>query len=93
MLTIALVAMCAAVLAVHIGLAQTLIAYAAKICSCARCSAFWTTLIAMLIASRDIAASALFAILMAYTANYFALLLIVLQRFYDALWQKLKKKR
>jgi hypothetical protein len=47
----------------------------------------------MLIAGRDIAASALFAIIMAYAANYFALLLIVLQRFYDALWQRLKKKR
>lgn len=88
MIRIALMTMVAACLMQHLGLSQAIASVVAKVAKCPKCLTFWTTLFALLFAGCGILIALVLSILMAYLSNYFGLVLIVLNRLYDRLWQR-----
>ncbi len=89
------IAICAAISAVlmqHLGLCEAIAEIIGKIAKCHTCCCFWGTLAALLYSGCEIIVAISLSIIMAYLSNYFGLLLIVLNRWYDVLWQKINKK-
>lgn len=90
-LGLAAVAMVCAVLIQHLGLTMEMAKVAGKIAACYKCCTFWCCLLTLLIRRADILTAVGLSICMAYLSHYFSLLLIVLQKVYDWLWQKTQK--
>lgn len=88
MVWIALMSMMAACLAQHLGLAEAVASVIHKVAKCPKCMTFWTTLAVLIsLGCEPFTASAL-SILMSYLSHYFGLVLMVLNKVYDWLWQK-----
>ena len=88
---IAIVLMMAATLAVHLGLPQAIAKVISKICSCHKCLSFWICLIAMAYVGFPLVLTLLLSLLAAYASNWFAIILVMLNRIYDKLWEILGK--
>ena len=91
MFWIALVAMIGAVLAQHLGLCEAVAAVLMKIAKCYRCVSFWVSLGVLTYFHCDIFIATMLSILMSYLSNYFGLLLVLLQKVYGKLWQRIEK--
>lgn len=87
---IAIVLMVVATTAVHLGLPQEIAKVIMKICGCHKCSSFWLTLVILSLYS-PLWLALLLSFTAAYLSNWFALLLILLNKLYDRLWGKLRK--
>ena len=88
---IAMLLMVAATICVHLGLPQAMSQVAVKICKCHKCLSFWLTLIGLLTVRCPFLYAALLSVFAAYASNWFAVLLIVLQKIYTQLWERLNK--
>ena len=88
---IAMLTMVVATVAVHLGLPEAIAKVVSKVMQCHKCMSFWLTLIVLTILGADILVAALLSICAAYASNWFALLLIVLHKLYNRLWQRLNK--
>lgn len=88
---IAMVLMMVSTIAVHLGLPEAIVRVVNKICKCYKCLSFWSTLIVLTVMTGDIVAASLLSIVVAYLSNWFAMLLILLNKIYDELWQKLNR--
>lgn len=84
--------MVCAVLIQHLGLTVAMADVARKIASCYKCCTFWSCLAVLVFLGVDILHAAALSIFMSYLSHYFALLLMVFQKAYDWLWQKISKK-
>lgn len=90
----AIASMTIVTLAVHMGLTDAIVKVISKIASCSQCATFWCTLIALtMFCDGGVIVDVMVSIIVAYVSNYFALLLIYLQKKYEKLWQKIKKLR
>lgn len=87
----ALSVMMAATLAQHLGLTEAVASVATKIAKCHMCCSFWCCMAVLLLGSFPIPESIALSIVMSYMSNYFALLLMLGQKIYNALWQRLNK--
>lgn len=88
---IAILLMVIATVAVHLGLPQTIAQIGAKVMRCHKCLTFWLTLFAMLIIGERLTTAVLLSLAGAYLSNWFALLLVELQKLYNWLWERLNK--
>lgn len=88
MVWIAIVAMIGACLAQHLGLSEAIAQIVLKVARCSKCLSFWCVLFVLIVYDCSIITALLLSILMAYLSHYFSLLLMVLNKLYDWLWQK-----
>ena len=88
---IAMVLMMVSTIAVHLGLPEAIAGVVSKVCKCHKCLSFWSTLIVLTYCTGDIVAASLLSIVAAYVSNWFAMLLILLNRLYNELWQRMNK--
>lgn len=90
------IAICAAISAVlmqHLGLCEAIAEVAGKVAKCHVCCCFWLTLTALLYSGCGIIAAVSLSIVMAYLSNFFCILLVLMQRIYDRLWEKINKQK
>lgn len=83
------VLMIVATLAVHMGLPQEIAKMITKVYSCHKCLSFWISLIAMAIVGCPLWLELLLSLFAAYVSNWFSLLLILLNKIYNKIWQRL----
>lgn len=88
MLWIALIVMMAACLMQHLGLSQAIAAVVSKIAKCPKCLTFWTTALVLLMSGCDALIALVLSLLMSYLSHFFSLVLMVLNKIYDWLWQR-----
>jgi hypothetical protein len=77
------------VIAVHLALTETIARIALRIARCERCTAFWSVLFILALTIDDYLTAVALAITAALLSHWFAFVLIVLQKLYDRIWQKL----
>ncbi len=90
------IAICAAISAVlmqHLGLCEAIAEVISKIAKCHVCSCYWFTLAALLYSGCGIIEAISLSIIMAYLSNYFGIILMLMQKLYDKLWEKINKKK
>lgn len=85
---IAVAVMMGACLAHHLGLSEAIARIVLKIASCPKCMTFWCVLLSLILFDFDILYALLLSMLMAYLSHYFNLLLLMLNKLYEWLWQK-----
>lgn len=90
---IALSVMVASVLVVNLGLGEAIAKVSDKVLQCPTCLTFWGTLGALLYNGADVVLAVVLSILMAYVSNYFGILLTVLNRLYEKLWERSNAKK
>lgn len=88
LLLTAFAAMIATTFIHHLGLAQAIAEVVKKVTDCGQCFTFWATLAGLLYSGGNIITSTLLAIIMAYSYNWFVLLLLLLQRIFTNLYGK-----
>ena len=88
---IAIVVMVVATVAVHLGLPQAIGRVIAKILACHKCLTFWLTIGVITFCGCPTLLVLLLSLFAAYTSNWFALLLVILNKLYDKLWEKVNK--
>ncbi len=90
------IAVCAAVSAVlmqHLGLCEAIAEVVGKVAKCHVCCCFWLTLAALLYSGCEIIAAVSLSIIMAYLSNFFSIFLMLMQKIYDRLWEKINKMK
>ena len=93
MIVFAIAVMIGCTLAVHLNLPQAISMVVSRVCKCHKCLTFWGTMIILAILGCNIIIAAMLAILMAYLSNWFAMLLIWMNKKYEELWQRQNQKR
>ena len=93
MIVFAIAVMIGCTLAVHLNLPQAISMVVSGVCKCHKCLTFWGTMIILAIVGCNVIIAAMLAILMAYLSNWFAMLLIWLNKKYEELWQRQNQKR
>lgn len=88
---IALISMVVGVTAHHLGLTEEVSKIVGKIAECPKCCSFWTSMAALTYMGCDILISLTLSMFVAYLSFYFGLVLILLQKLYDWLWQKVNR--
>lgn len=88
-LSIALISMVVGVTAHHLGLTEETSRIFRKIASCPKCCSFWFSLSALIYSGCDLFISVALSLFVAYLSFYFGLILILLQKLYNWLWQKI----
>lgn len=86
----ALTVMIVAVLAHHLGLPQAIASVVAKIARCPICLTFWATLFVLMLTGSDFIIAVMLSIFMAYLSSYWGLVMVLLQRLYRYLWERIK---
>lgn len=93
MILFAIAVMISCTIAVHLGLPQAVSRVVGKVCQCHKCLSFWSVLIVLAITGTNIIVAAMFAIVLSYLSNWFAMLMVWLNDKYDRIWQRLNQKR
>lgn len=88
---IALVCMMVGVTSHHLGLTEEAANIVNKIAGCPKCCSFWIAILTLTIKGCDLFVSVSLALFVAYLSFYFGLVLIVLQKIYDWIWQKVNR--
>lgn len=88
---IAIVLMMVATVAVHLGLPQEIAKVLVKIFGCHKCLTFWTTIVTLQLCGFSIFVALPLSFIAAYLSNWFAVLLVILNKIYDKLWQRVNK--
>lgn len=90
---IALSVMIAATLIVNLGLGEAIAKVSGKILQCPLCLSFWGTMAALFYSGADIIMTVVLSILMAYLSNFFGIILMILNQWYDKLWQRNNRRK
>lgn len=85
--------MIAATLIVNLGLGEAIAKVSGKILQCPLCLSFWGTMAALLYSGADIIVTVVLSIFMAYLSNFFGIVLMILNQWYDKLWQRNNRKK
>ena len=88
---IAILLMVVATVSAHLGLSQAVCQVVTKICRCHKCMSFWLTLSGMYAVGCPVVEAVLLSLLSAYISNWFVLVLIELNKWYDKLWERVNK--
>lgn len=91
MMSIALIAMMLATLAHHLGLPEAVARVGLKVAKCPKCLSFWIALLVLVLFGCNVFVAVGLSLVAAYLSFWFGLLLGVLNRKYDELWQKLQR--
>lgn len=81
----------AATLAVHLGLPEAIAEVVSKIAKCEKCCSFWLTVAALWFNGADMITIVTLSISAAYLSHWIGLLLIVMQKIFMKLWQRVNK--
>ena len=92
MIWIALAVMVAATLIVNLGLGKAIADVSGKILKCPTCLTFLGTLVTLYCYKADIITMLALSIFMAYLSNYLGLILSILNKLYDRLWELINRK-
>lgn len=87
---IALISMMTGVLMQHLGLSEAISETIGKIAKCHQCCSFWLTLSSLIYFGYEPFASLALSMLMAYLSNYFGMALILMNKIYSRLWEKIQ---
>lgn len=88
---IAMLLMVVATISVHLGLPQAIASVVSKVCKCHKCLTFWLTLFGLLVIGCPPHYAALLSLLSAYSSYWFSLLLVLLNKIYEKLWERLNR--
>lgn len=88
---VAILLMIAACISVHLGLPQAIAAVVTKVCKCHKCLSFWVTLLGLLWYGTPLLHAVLLSVFAAWLSNWFALLVIMFNKIYEDLWERLNK--
>lgn len=91
MVWIALMVMIVAGLAHHLGLSEAIAMVVAKVAKCPKCLTFWTTFFILFAVGSSFLLTVMLSVLMAYLSHYWGLVLVLLNKLYDSLWQRINK--
>lgn len=91
MMSIALIVMMLATLAHHLGLPEAVARVGLKVAKCPKCLSFWIALLVLVLFGCNVFVAVGLSLVAAYLSFWFGLLLGVLNRKYDELWQKLQR--
>lgn len=91
MVWIMLIMAFAATLAVHLGLPEAIAGVVSKVAKCEKCTSFWLTIAALWYSGTDLIAIVALSISAAYLSHWIGLLLIVMQKVFTRLWQRVNK--
>ena len=92
MVGIAILTMVVSTMAVQLGLPQAISSIVRKVCECHKCLSFWSTLIVLLYFGSDIFVAVLLSIVAAYISNWTAIALIILNKIYEKVWERVNRK-
>lgn len=92
-LIIALISMMVGVTAHHLGLTEEAAKIIDKIAGCPKCCSFWLTLFVLLLSNCNLLVAIALSLVAAYLSYYFGLILMLFQKVYNWLWQKVNKKQ
>lgn len=93
MMILALAVMITATLAQHLGLTGAIARTLTHIAGCHMCCSFWSVLGVLLLAGCPVVMAAGLAMSSAYLSHWLALLLIILSKKYNDLWQRVNKRK
>ena len=88
---IAMLLMITATVGVNLGLWQAISQVVGKICKCHKCLSFWLTLLGLIMLDCPIIYAVSLSLLSAYLSYWLCLLLILINKLYDKLWEKVNK--
>lgn len=80
-----------ATLAHHLGLPEAIARVVLKVAKCPKCLSFWVALLVLVLVGCNVIIAVGLSLIAAYLSFWFGLLLGVLNRKYDELWQKLQR--
>lgn len=80
-----------ATLAHHLGLPEAIARVVLKVAKCPKCLSFWIALLVLVLVGCNVFVAIGLSLIAAYLSFWFGLLLGVLNRKYDDLWQKLQR--
>ena len=83
--------MCAT-LAQHLGLGDAVAGIVAKILRCPKCLSFWSVLLLMIILKAHPIVAVGLSLICSYMSNWFGLVLALLAKTYNSLWEKVNKQ-
>lgn len=92
MIWTALVAMVGAILGQHLGLFEAMSKVALKISKCPKCSTFWVCLSVLLFSGDSPIIAVSLSIVAAYMSYWVGLLLILINRLYNKIWERLQRE-
>lgn len=87
---IAMLLMTVATVAVHLGLPQAIAGVVTKVFRCHKCLSFWLTLIGLAIIGCPLDLVALLSIAAAYMSDWLGMLLVVINKISNKIWEILK---
>ena len=90
---IAALVMISAVLIVNLGLGEAIAQVSGKILQCPTCLTFWGALAALLYHNTDIVIAVSLSILAAYLSNFTGIILMILNKWYERLWQRNSRQK
>ena len=90
---IAVAVMVIATTACHLGLPQEVAKVLCKIMRCHKCLSFWTSLAVLFLTGCPLLIAVPLSMMSAYLSNWYAVLLVLLNRLYDKLWQRINRNK
>ena len=90
---IAVLAMLSAVLIVNLGLGEAIAQVSGKILKCPICLSFWGALAALLYNGTEIIIAVSLSILAAYLSNFVGIILMILNKWHERLWQRNSRQK
>jgi choline-glycine betaine transporter len=91
LLQTAICVMVAAVIVVNLGLGKAIAEVTSKILQCPMCLAFWSVLLTLLYLKTDVVIAVLLSAFAAYLSNFVGIIILLLNKIYEQLWQKSNK--
>lgn len=92
MIRIALTVAAVMSLASHLGLLDEMSRMTSKIVSCPKCMTFWSCILLFLLSREDPAVALALSFAASYSSLWMSIPLKMLNDFYIAIWQRLKRK-
>lgn len=82
-----------ACVAQHLGLPQAVAMVMAKVAKCPKCLTFWLTLTVLLISQCNVIIAIMLAVIMAYLSYYWGIVILLLQKLYNRIWERLEEEK
>lgn len=92
-LGVMITAVITACLGVHLDLFNAITSVLTKISSCAKCSSFWCSVVLLWYVGADVISIVSLSLLAAYISNWVGFILVIANKYYTKLWEKLSQKQ
>ena len=89
---IAMLLMVIATTAVHLGLAPAVAQVMNKAMRCHKCLSFWLTLVGLWLIGCNMIIAVLLALFSAYLSYWYGVVLVILNKIYEKVWEKVNRK-